>query len=399
MGRATVAPAMYDTPERRPASLTIRRLRAIAAVATALASIFVFSMAMHPSGTDFVEYWSSAKLLLNHANPYSPARVFALEKAQGFLPQSPLIMLNPPWALFLIAPLGLGSIQLGFYLWTVVAVGCVLVFIKLLKRPSANNLLALAFAPVLACLCSGQISPFLLLGFCLFLFFHKSHPFLAGTALLLMALKPHLFLIFWAVLLAECVHKRKFTILAGLSTSLAAASIFPVWFDPHVWRNYFETMHSASLKQAAFPTLSIVFRTIIDPGAFWLMFVPSIAAVLWGLWYYRANRELWDWKTHGMLLMLVTVLASPYGFFTDQIVLLPSIALALTSPQRRKYSGPLLLLINCIAIIPLVRPHASLTSMALVWTPAAWLAWFLYTTRGSVSEPKFKHSVGEALAD
>ena len=370
-------------PERRPPSLARRALRAAVAVAIALAGVFVFSIAMHPSNTDFIEYWSSAKLLLNRANPYSPAGVFALEKALGFPHQSPLIMLNPPWALFLIAPLGLAGIQLGFFLWTIAAIGCVLVFIKLLNKPSANNLLALAFAPVLACLCSGQSSPFLLLGFCLFLHFHKRRPFLAGAALLLMALKPHLFLVFWTVLLVEWIRKRKVLIPAGFLSALALASVFPICFDLHVWRHYLETIRSASLKQAVFPTPSMLFRTIIDVRAVWLLFVPSAVAILWGLWYYRRNREIWNWNTHGMLLMLVTVLSSPYGFFTDQIVLLPSIAFALTSPKKRPYSGLLLLLINGIAIVLLVMPHASLTSMSLVWTPAGWLAWFLYATFGA----------------
>jgi hypothetical protein len=381
MGSVSMIPTPHEPSERH--SLFLKRaLRALAAIAIALSGIFVLSVAMHPSCTDFIEYWSSAKLLLNHLNPYSPAGVFSLERSGGFLAQSPLIMLNPPWALFLIAPLGLAGIQLGFFLWTIAAIGCVLVFVKLLNRSSTNNLLALAFAPVLACLCSGQSSPFLLLGFCLFLYFQKRRPFLAGAALLLMALKPHLFLVFWAVLLVECIQKRKFLVPVGFLSALALASIFPLCFDHQVWWHYIETVHSASLKQAVFPTLSMVFRQIIDPGAVWLLFVPSIAAIVWGLWYYRRNRKVWDWNTHGMLLMLVTILASPYGFFTDQIVLLPSIAFALTFPKKRRYSGPLLLLINSIAFVPLVMPHASLTSLSLVWTPAAWLAWFLYATSG-----------------
>ena len=68
------------------------------------------------------------------------------------------------------------------------------------KRPR----FAFVFAPAVACVCSGQGSPFLLLGFSLFLRSIRSHPFLAGASLLLMAIKPHLFLIFWALLLADC---------------------------------------------------------------------------------------------------------------------------------------------------------------------------------------------------
>lgn len=377
-------PEVNEKPENSAVnanSVKSRALRTGFAIAIALAGIFVLTVVLRPAGMDLIEYWSSAKLLLQHSNAYSPVGVFSLEKSQGFSPSSPLVMLNPPWALFLILPLGFGGPHVALYLWTIAAFGCVLAFLRLLEVPSKNSVLALFFAPVLASICSGQSSPFLLLGFALFLRFYRSRPFWAGASLLLMAVKPHLFLVFWAVLLVDELSHRRFRIFAGFAAALAAASLFPMAFDPRIWRHYVETVRSAALNHAQFPTLSMLFRMLINANAVWLLLVPSGAAILWALWYYARNRNVWDWRSHGMLLMLVTILVSPYGFFTDQIVLLPSIAFALLMPERRKYSIPILIAINAAAILLLMRPHASLVSPALVWTPLAWFAWFLYNPR------------------
>lgn len=82
-----------------------------------------------------------------------------------------------------------------------------------------------------------------------------------------------------------------------------------------------------------------------------------------------------------MLLMLVTILVTPYGFFSDEIVLLPSIAFAIAYPHRRKYSGWILLVINTAALC-VVAFSGKLASPWYVWTPTAWLLWFLYATNG-----------------
>lgn len=83
-----------------------------------------------------------------------------------------------------------------------------------------------------------------------------------------------------------------------------------------------------------------------------------------------------------MLLMLVTILVSPYGFFTDEIVLLPSIIFAFSFTAKRKYSGWILFAINTAALIIAMALGAQLSSPAYTWTPVAWLAWFLYSTGG-----------------
>jgi hypothetical protein len=370
--------------------------RALAIAAFVLVGVLVLTALSHPGARDYIEYWSSGKLLVHHSDPYSAAGVLALEQAHGRPSPRPLIMLNPPWALSLVAPLGFGGVRVGLFLWMLAAIGCVLAYSLVLDLPKTDRAFAFVFAPMVACIFSGQSSPFLLLGFSLFLYLQKSRPFLAGASLLLMAIKPHLFLIFWVVLLVDCIYRRRFLILAGGLSALAAGTAFAMYFDPRIWPHYFTMLRGYRIQQGFVPTASMLFRILIDVRAFWLLFVPSMIGVLWGLWYYSRYRRLWDWRIHGMLLMLVTILVSPYSFFTDEIVLLPSIAFALARGQKRQYSAWILLAINTAALVIVMAFHPPLSSRAYLWTPLAWLAWFLYATKKS--EPHLDSSQTQLAA-
>jgi hypothetical protein len=367
-------------PTRNANSAATRIFRIVALAAISLAGAFVLTARIRPANMDYIQYWCSGQLLIHRADPYSPAAVFALEKAHGFLLSSPLIMPNPPWSLFLIAPLGFASIRVALFFWILVIAGCILASARIVNPGSKDNHFALLFAPAIACIGSGQSSPFLVLGFALFLRLHRTRPFLAGASLLLMSIKPHLFLVFWAVLLVDCIYRRRYLILAGGVSALAAGTAFAMCFDPHIWQRYFAMLRVHHPAEGFLPTLSMVFRLLIDAKAFWLLFIPSAVAVFWGLWYFARRRQVWDWRVHGMLLMLVTVLVSPYGFFTDEIVLLPCIIFALNFAGKRKYPGWILLVINCIAALVFMALNASLTSPAYLWTPLAWFGWFLYAT-------------------
>ena len=75
---------------------------------------------------DFVEYWTAAHLLTAHQNPYSLGEVFTMERQAGFEQSVPIMLLSPPWALPLIAPIGLiNSYALGCLLWMIVLIAAV----------------------------------------------------------------------------------------------------------------------------------------------------------------------------------------------------------------------------------------------------------------------------------
>lgn len=376
----TAEPQIQNDNRADPGGKSI--LRRLAAAAIVLAGLLFISLTGHPASKDYISYWSAGKLLIHHANPYSRPDVLAVERAHGFSETRPLMMRNPPWALFLTAPLGLGSPSIGLFFWTLAAAGCIVAFIRLLKVPPEDRAFVFLFAPTIAVFRIAQTSPFLLLGFSLFLYLHRRRPFLAGASLLFMAIKPHLFLVFWAVLLADSLYRRSLVVFAGLAAALVAATTFAMGFNAHIWQHYFAMLRGSDLDSEFFPTTSMMFRLLIHPQAIWLLFVPSAVGIVWGLWYYIRNRHVWHWGTHGMLLMLVTVLVSPYSWFPDEIVLLPALAFAITFPHRRARSLELLVVINLAAILVLMAGNRSIVSTVYLWTPSAWLVWFLYTTNG-----------------
>lgn len=363
-----------------PGKAQRKTLRATAALVVVLTGIFILTVTT--SRTDYIEYWSSGKLLIHHLNPYSASDILKLEKAHGYFHTKPLIMFNPPWALFLVAPLGFLGLRQGLFLWILLNIACLFASAQLLDVTPKERAFAYVFAPAVASIFMGQSSPILLLGFVLFLHFHRSQPFLAGASLLLMFIKPHLFFVYWAVLLADCIRRRSYLIPAGALSAFVASNIFPMFFDQHIWQHYRAMMQASPVEQGFLPTASMLFRMFVDPHAFWLLFVPSGLAVLWGIWYYVTRRREWDWNTHGMLLMLISILAAPYSWLTDEVVLLPSILYGLTYSHKRKHSAWILLAINTAALFIVLVKQESLSTRAYMWTPWAWVAWFLYSTYG-----------------
>jgi hypothetical protein len=350
--------------------------QALAAAALTLIGIAVLTaFGSRTNANDFVEYWSAGKLFVHGANPYSGPLILVFEKSRGFTPDAPLIMLNPPWALPMVAPLGFLPYLGALVGWIVAGVGSILASLVLLEIPARNRTVAFLFAPVLGCFAMEQSSPFLLLGFSVFLRFHRSRPFLAGASLVLMAIKPHLFLVFWTILLAESLYRRRLMVLAGFASSLAGVSALITLVRPHVWQDYFEVLHQSTLDQNSYPTLPSLLRAVIDVQLTWIATIPLSLAIVWGIAYYWRKRSNWDWNREGMLVMMVAVLTSPYCWIADEVVLLPSVASALTSRPRR-YSLEILTAINFAAVV-----GVCVTIRSLAWLPLALFLWYLYALR------------------
>jgi hypothetical protein len=334
-----------------------------------------------PAEKDYIAYWSAGQLLVQHGDPYASSQVLATERIHGYKAARPLITRNPPPALFLTIPLGWVGPRFGLFFWTAAALGCIIGFLHTLEIAPPDRILAYFFAPVFACFVLGQSSPFLLLGFALFLRFHRSRPFAAGAALLLMAIKPLLFLAFWPLLLIDCLYRRNFRLLAGGAVAIGGATLFAMYLDPQVWPQYLAMLRAARIDTEFLPTPALLLRCMVDPKLVWLQFVPSCIAIAWGIWFYSRNRRNWSWHVHGMPLMFVTVLVSPYAWTTDEIVLLPAMMAALANPAKPKHSVTVFVLVNGFVIIMLAA-QVQLTSGAYAWTSSAWLGWYLYSHRG-----------------
>lgn len=354
-------------------SITAKIGKAIAAIAiTVLGVAIVAAVNSRPTSNDYIEYWSSAKLFLRGLNPYSSAGVLELEKAHGFLLDSPLIMLNPPWTLPLIAWLGFVGERVGLVLWILATAGCLAASISLLQVPSQYRIVAFIFAPVTGTFLMMQSSPFLLVGWAIFLRYHRTRPFVAGAGLALMAIKPHLFILIWIVLLLESIRKRSAAIFAGFAASLGASSALVTLRAPHVWKDYWTLIHGSSLDRNYFPTLPTLLRVTINVRWAWLALLPLSVAALWTVAYCWQHRAHWSWHRQGILVMFIAILTSPYGWVSDQLVLLPGLTETVKSRPRR-YSMEILVVLNVVALILIC-----VGSKACMWLPLGWLLWYLY---------------------
>ena len=351
----------------------------------------VFCMALlsdkAPGTRDYIFYWATAQQLTHHASPYDAAAMTQLERSAG-LPAGYTVgfMRNPPWALPLVYPLGFFSARVGWLLWSLLLLTCLAASVYMLwiifGRPQNRRfLLGLTFAPALLCLIYGQTSLFVLPGLVLFLRLHRTRPFLAGIALWLCALKPHLFLPFGAVLLAWVLVSKSYKIAAGFATALATSCAITFFIAPAAWTQYAQMARSSGIERDIIPCLSSLLRLGISPHAMWFQFLPTALGCVWALCYFWPRRQTWDWLNHGSLLMLVSLLAAPYSWVYDQGLAIPALLQGAFLTRSRNLLIALAFL-SALVEIALYRSLSSPSALYLwtYWTAPAWLVWYLWAT-------------------
>jgi len=358
----------------------------------------------HPGGRDVISFWAAARQVVAHADPYDAASILQLERTAGFPASAQsLIMRNPPSALALVLPLAAFQPRGASLLWSLLlltALGLSVHLFWLMRGSPANkvHLLGYTFGPALICIMGGQSALFALLGLVLFFRLHREHSYWAGMALWLCALKPHLFLPFGVVVLLWIAHRRRYLVLAGAAVALAASSALAMWLDPAVWTQYLHMMHTPNIQAEFIPSLGYGLRRALHPSAVWLQYLPAIVGCCWAVYFYRSRRESWDWIEDGALLMLVSLLVSPYAWVTDHAILIPALlvgAYRATLPQ-----------IAVLAVASSLLDIAQLAgnnmhSPMYILVPPFWLGWYLYVARqrqlGSAEIGASGAAVAEAL--
>jgi Glycosyltransferase family 87 len=355
---------------------------------TAIFSISVLFSGKMAGSRDFVSYWSTGVQLRHHADPYNWDQMMALEHAAHLVAKGVLFMRNPPWSLPLAYPLGFLELRVGAFIWNVLLIGCLLYSVYLIRvmHGSPRNYvhwLGAAFSPAIICLIMGQTGLFTLLGVVLFLRFHRTHPFAAGLALWLCALKPHLILPFSAALLAWIVVSRSYKILAGWVVAMAASAALATWIDPQAWSRYFTLMSSTKVKFEFVPCLSDAIRFWINPQWIWLQYLPAALGAVWALFYFWPRRNTWDWMENGSLLLLVSVVVAPYCFVPDQCLVIPAVMHGMYKTRSRALLAVLALV---LLVIGIENFKVQIISGYYMWIAPTWLVWYLLARRNPVAD-------------
>jgi len=286
---------------------------------------------------DFVEYWSAARLNATGGNPYSPEQLLPLQQQAGWDEDRPIPMWNPPWTLTLVTPLALLSFPVARLLWLGLHLAIMLCCADWLWRhyggPRSHRWLAwavaMSFCPTLIVMHMGQVGPLMLLGSVAFLRFANSrHAWLAGAALVLVAVKPHLVYLVWVAILLWGIHRRRWAVFAGAGLAATATTAAALWLNPSLLQQYREAMAqrlaSETLDYLA-PTLGALLRLALGERRSWVQYLPTALGLVWFVPYWLTRRRTWDWAEELPLLLLVSYTTALYGWLGDQVILLPAL--------------------------------------------------------------------------
>jgi hypothetical protein len=281
--------------------------------------------------SDFVEYWSAARLNLAGGNPYGSDELFALQRDYGCPEDRPVMMYNPPWTLPFVMPFGALDYGTGRLAWLLLSLGLVLVCAgaawRLLGGPADRRrlawVLALTFFPTLIALRMGQIAPLMLAGLVGFLYFvRQGRGWAAGLALVPALVKPQLFHLLGLALLLWAVRERRWSVLAGSAVGLAATTGLALLPNPHALAQYADVMTHHPPAECLSPTLGAVLRAALGRERFWLQFLPPLLGVAWLVPHWLRHRRTWDWQQQLPLVVLVSLLTTSYGAWAFDLVVL-----------------------------------------------------------------------------
>jgi len=345
---------------------------------------------------DFMSYWVAGRFYLAGLNPYAPAAMWPIEKALGWT-GPPLVMLNPPWSLVFVAPLGLVSFQVAHYICLVLSLALEATSFLMLWRyfggEKSKQWIALAlFATLLPAGVAehaGQVTPLMLAALTAFLYALRHQRYLlAGACLLPLGLKPHLL---WLALLAIVLwaaQNKKWMLFVGAIAAYASATLAAIAYN----HNTLGYLHGSTAIAAMVTVCGVggALRSIFGFQHTWLQFASMAVGLPWFAAYWIRNRRTWSWEQHLPMLLLVSIGTAPYFWAHDFILAVPAlISLAVAfSRTRTNWAGvAALYLIAQIAI-----SEASVITGSKAWMATASLVWIILYKTGTASLAKTERS-------
>ena len=310
--------------------------------------------ARFPGDRDFISFWGAARLAIagNPAAAYDNAALHAVQLTASPLAQGGLPFPYPPAFLLFVIPFGLLPFTAGMVAWACATFS--LYFAAVKRMFPDSGWLPPAFPPVFVAAVIGQNSflmAALLVGGLMLL---NSRPFVAGLLLGCLILKPQMALLLpvavlaarqWRTIFGAALSSTGLLLLGvavfGLAATRAWIDQMPLYVD--IARNGLVGWNKlasvyAGLRQAG-----------VDAGlamAVHATVAAVAAAAVWKIWRSDAGQGC---KT--AVLIAATMLASPYLFLYDSVVLaVPFLWLA------KQRTDPLLLgILWCLPIATIAQ--------------------------------------------
>ena len=280
---------------------------------------------------DLAEYWASAIALWSGQNPYDPQIIKAIQSPYIEPQYLPVLMWNPPIIFALIAPLTFLSLdqavvawtflQTAFYVCSALLLSRLLNSKDLTRRSGVSSLILISsFYPQLSSLYYAQISGLMLLGLAMALYLYSQNRHIAsGFSLGLTALKPHLLLLCYVLMLRS--YKRSKGVMIGSVIVILVFAALAIIVQPKIWSWYFQAMQTPPIHWRT-PTIGSWLQAITGLHTAYLRTAPLVIVGTILLIRYRPEGDC----LNSIVLRFApwSLLLSPYGWVYDQVLLLPT---------------------------------------------------------------------------
>lgn len=166
--------------------------------------------------TDFIQYWSSFRAILDGLNPYDPVVQLAIQQSVDPSITTPMMSWNPPWAFFFMSPVLILPYENALLAWRVISgilfLSSILVLDKSFKNSKAPQLLlAIPLCTMFETFVLGQLGGVITLAASLLfsgVVLKRNWMIVFGA--LLASVKPHIFLIFCIFLFFRKEYVKSF---------------------------------------------------------------------------------------------------------------------------------------------------------------------------------------------
>jgi hypothetical protein len=365
---------------------------------------------------DFIQYWSAYRALRAGTNPYDGLVLHPIERDAGQSPDATIFMWNPPWTVLLIAPV----LELPFEASCLAWFGCNLVLLmgigalvrsvhgggRSLLMPAILS--ALLFYPAMEAIALGQISVVLALAVSLFLCCAvKGNDIGAGLSLVLLTIKPHLFLIFGAWAAYWIVRERRWRVPAAAAIGLLAQVLWTRALWPGALLDWWASFGQTPRGPGAVSTANWVTSSLASwvrlglhhwtgHAPLWPMAVVPLTGLAATLAYLAVVHPPVDWTEQIHPVLCLSVGLAPYGWpFDHTILVLGQTLLVLrllqagVSPARR---AAVFAALAVMLIVPIALEDPNSGHHLLAWYPwASLLIWAWAISRGRAGATGWAH--------
>ncbi|MBY0563000.1 MAG: DUF2029 domain-containing protein [Hyphomonadaceae bacterium] len=321
-------------------------------VALALTGVFIWVLrgahdwalqSGQPIFGDYIAFWSAGSAALdgNVAGVHDRAVTFAYHKEA-----IPDVRFHAPWNspptfLLIVTPFALLPFPVSAVLFLVLTAGFYFAVARKILPDARALLLAATMPAAFYHLATVQIGLLIAAITGLALYWLDKRPRAAGALVGLLAIKPHL-AVLWPLLLALTGRWRAF--FAAAASAIAFVLLAGLVFGFDSYQRFFESLERSaqliSAQRITTPAYASLYGNLLQwrtpqpiaIGAHALSAALALAVAAWTFWRARASHEI---GAHAAALCAATLLLSPYLFFYDGILL--GVGAALMGAPRTRY--------------------------------------------------------------